>query len=278
MELAPLTNTDGCGVKGLEKTGDVDVHVLPGGVEDEGMPNMGVDTVRGEAYIADAAAGGVGRDRVRRAVERTGDSGGWAEDRFWEIGERLGEESLELRSVSVMMLGGELREGTPEGLRRMVPVPSERDGTDGSVLPRERLWIERAGVDGSVISKEVAEMGSSCDSSPLNMFIMLLESHSADVLLASAERGISLCGGSESGAPRLGFVRSISPTLALLRRALDVEPFPRECPRMWPSRRRGLMVCSGVGEAARVDIAIACSISSSLVGWLLLGWVGRGLE
>lgn len=170
---------------------------------------------------------------------------------------------MSVRSVTVVILGTEGRDEVPEALGRMVPVPSARDEGFRSVVARGRFWFVRC--DGSVISRDVVVDGSSWNSSPLNILMMPFVSHSVDVLPRSTERGVSPGGGCRSGASGLDFVRSISPTLALLRRALEVEPFPRE----WPW---GLMVRSGPGEDAS-----ACSISSSLP-LMLLGLVGRGLE
>jgi hypothetical protein len=73
------------------KAGDVvALLALGGGVDMVGTPNIGVDTVRGETYNAEADTGGVGRESVRRAVERMGESPvEIIEDRFEDTGDRF---------------------------------------------------------------------------------------------------------------------------------------------------------------------------------------------
>ena len=88
--LPPFAATGVCDMNGLENTADVVlVQLLPAGVDGDGTPSVGVDTVRGDAYIAEADIGGPGRDTVRRAAARTGDSGGFIEDRLCNIDERF---------------------------------------------------------------------------------------------------------------------------------------------------------------------------------------------
>lgn len=77
-------NAEDCGIKGFEDTGEAEVQLLPDGVDADGIPSEGVDTVRGEAYSAEADTGG-GRDTVRRAVGRMGESGVFR-DRLCDVG------------------------------------------------------------------------------------------------------------------------------------------------------------------------------------------------
>jgi len=112
----------------LENTADEEFKVLPGsGDDDGGMPSVGVETVRGDAYSAEADTGGPPRGIVRRAVERTGESGVLGEDRFCDAGDNFAveEESFSLRRLTVVMLGAAGREG--DTLARIVPLPSDRD-------------------------------------------------------------------------------------------------------------------------------------------------------